>query len=239
MKITKLLALLLALTLVFTLTACGNGNNDDPSGSQQGTNTPLNREDDTSSTGNQGGENSTVNPEDIDFAAIMAGNGATDVVWGKQDEATKQAIIADAKKDGVDVSFGADGSMTVVDTDGTTMVQKPDGTWVVKDEDGGEGQIGGDWPDNEFTKLIPKPDFELFAANTETDSFSVAFTSATIEQIRAYAAKVKAAGFNINEEVEDQEVMGMVIYSFTAENADGYTIEITSANGTSSITISK
>ena len=239
MKISKLFALLLTLTLVFTLAACGNSNNNDPSGSQQGTNAPLNREDDTSSTDNQGGENSTVNPEDIDFAAIMAGNGATDVVWGKQDEATKQAIIADAKKDGVDVSFGADGSMTIVDPDGTTMVQKPDGTWVVKDADGGEGQIGGDWPDNEFTKLIPKPDFELFVANTETDSFSVAFTSATIEQIRAYAAKVKAAGFNINEEVKDQEIMGMVIYSFTAENADGYTVEITSANGTSALTISK
>ena len=79
----------------------------------------------------------------------------------------------------------------------------------------------------------------MFAANTETDSFSVAFTSATIEQIRDYAANVKAAGFNINEEVEDQEVMGMVIYSFTAENADGYTVEITSANGTSALTISK
>ena len=239
MKLTKLLALLLTLTLVFTLVACGNSNNNDPSGSQQGTNTPLNREDDTSSTDNQGGENSTVNPEDIDFAAIMAGNGATDVVWGEQDEATKQAIIADAKKDGVDVSFGTDGSMTVVDTDGTTIVQKPDGNWVVKDADGGEGQLGGDWPDNEFTKLIPKPDFELFAANTETDSFSVAFMSATIEQIKDYAAKVKAAGFNINEEVEDQEIMGMVIYSFTAKNADGYTIEITSANGTSSLSISK
>ena len=239
MKFTKLFTLLLALTLVFTLAACGNGNNDDPSGSQQGTNAPLNREDDTLSTDNQGGENSTVNPEDIDFAAIMAGNGATDVVWGKQDEATKQAIIADAKKDGVDVSFGTDGSMTVVDTDGTTIVQKPDGNWVVKDADGGEGQLGGDWPDNEFTKLVPKPSFELFAANTETDSFSVAFMSATIEQIKDYAAKVKAAGFNINEEVEDQEVMGMVIYSFTAENADGYTIEITSANGTSALSISK
>ena len=239
MKLTKLLALLLTLTLVFTLVACGNSNNNDPSGSQQGANAPLNREDDTLSTDNQGGENSTVNPEDIDFAAIMAGNGATDVVWGKQDEATKQAIIADAKKDGVDVSFGTDGSMTVVDTDGTTIVQKPDGNWVVKDADGGEGQLGGDWPDNEFTKLIPKPDFELFAANTETDSFSVAFMSATIEQIKDYAAKVKAAGFNINEEVEDQEIMGMVIYSFTAKNADGYTIEITSANGTSSLSISK
>ena len=239
MKITKLFALLLALTLVFTLAACGNGNNDDPSGSQQGTNTPLNREDDTSSTENQGGENNPSNAGNIDIGSIMSGNGSTDTIYGQLDEASKQQIISDLAKEGYEASFGADGSMTIVDPDGTTMVQKPDGTWVIKDEDGGEGQIGGDWPDNEFTKLVPKPDFELFAANTETDSFSVAFTSATIEQIRAYAAKVKAAGFNINEEVEDQEAMGMVIYSFTAENADGYTIEITSANGTSSLSIRK
>lgn len=243
MKLTKLLALLLALTLVFTLAACGNGNNDDPSGSQQGTNAPLNREDDTSSTENQGGtqsgNNNPSNVGDIDIGSIMSGNGSTDTVYGQLDEASKQQIISDLESEGYDVSFGTDGSMTIVDPDGTTMVQKPDGTWVVKDDEGGEGQLGGDWPDNEFTKLIPKPDFELFAANTETDSFSVAFTSATIEQIRAYAAKVKAAGFNINEEVEDQEVMGMVIYSFTAENADGYTVEITSANGTSALTISK
>ena len=243
MKLTKLLALLLALTLVITLAACGNGNNDDPSGSQQGTNAPLNREDDTSSTDNQGGtqsgNNDPSNVGNIDIGSITSGNGSTDTIYGQLDEASKQQIISDLAKDGYEASFGADGSMTIVDPDGTTMVQKPDGTWVVKDEDGGEGQIGGDWPDNEFTKLIPKPDFELFAANTETDSFSVAFMSATIEQIKDYAAKVKAAGFNINEEVEDQEVMGMVIYSFTAENADGYTVEITSANGTSSLFISK
>ena len=239
MKISKLFALLLALTLVFTLAACGNSNNDDPSGSQQGTNLPMNREDDTSSIDNQGGENNSSNVGNIDIGSIMSGNNSTDTIYGKLDEASKQQIISDFAKDGYKASFGADGSMTIVDPDGTTMVQKPDGTWVVKDADGGEGQIGGDWPDNEFTKLIPKPDFELFAANTETDSFSVAFMSATIEQIKDYAAKVKAAGFNINEEVEDQEVMGMVIYSFTAENADGYTVEITSANGTSALTISK
>ena len=186
-----------------------------------------------------GGRNNSSNVCNIDIGAIMSGNGSTDTIYGQLDEASKQQIISDLAKDGYEASFGADGSMTIVDPDGTTMVQKPDGTWVVKDEDGGEGQLGGDWPDNEFTKLIPKPDFELFAANTETDSFSVAFTSATVEQIRDYVTKVKAAGFNIDEEVEDQEMMGMVIYSFTAENADGYTIEITSANGTSSITISK
>ena len=230
----KILLLLLSVVLVFSIVACGNeetpdlSSSENPGVSQSG----ENNED-------QGGENSTVNPEDIDFAAIMAGNGATDVVWGKQDEATKQAIIADAKKDGVDVSFGTDGSMTVVDTDGTTMVQKPDGTWTIKDAEGNEGQVGGDWPDNEFTKLVPKPDFELYAASGDDTFFTVAFTNATIEGIRAYAEKLKAAGFNINEEVEDQEVMGMVIYSFTAENADGYTVEITSANGTSALTISK
>ena len=186
-----------------------------------------------------GGRNNSSNVGNIDIGSIMSGNGSTDTIYGQLDEASKQQIISDLAKDGYEASFGADGSMTIVDPDGTTMVQKPDGTWVVKDDEGGEGQLGGDWPDNEFTKLIPKPDFELFVANTETNSFSVAFTSATIEQIRAYAAKVKAAGFNINEEVEDQEVMGMVIYSFTAENADGYTVEITSANGTSSLSISK
>ena len=230
----KILLLLLSVVLVFSLVACGNEETPDLSGSENPgvSQSGENNED-------QGGENSTVNPEDIDFAAIMAGNGATDVVWGKQDEATKQAIIADAKKDGVDVSFGTDGSMTVVDTDGTTMVQKPDGTWTIKDAEGNEGQVGGDWPDNEFTKLVPKPDFELYAASGDDTFFTVAFTNATIEGIRAYAEKLKAAGFNINEEVEDQEVMGMVIYSFTAENADGYTIEITSANGTSALTISK
>ena len=224
----KILLLLLLVVLVFSLVACGN--NETSSGNEGSG---------TSQTDDKGGEDNAVNPEDIDFAAIMAGNGATEVIWGKQDEATKQAIIADAKKDGVDVSFGADGSMTVVDNDGTTMIQNPDGTWKIKDADGNEGQVGGDWPDNEFTKLVPKPEFEFLAANTDANSFSVVFTSATIEQIKDYATKLKAAGFNINEEVEDQEMMGMVIYSFTAENADGYTVSLTFASGNSGLEISK
>ena len=213
----KLFVLLLAMMIVFSLAACDNDSSD------------ASRNDD------QGG----ADIENIDFAAIMSGNGGTDVVWGKQDAATKQAIIDEARKDGVDISFGADGSMTVVDTDGTTVVQKPDGTWVIKDADGGEGQLGGDWPNNEFTVLVPKPDFELFGASTEAESFTVVFTNASIEQLKDYAAKVKAAGFNINEEVEDQEIGGIVVYSFIAENADGYTVEITSAADVNAMTISK
>ena len=186
-----------------------------------------------------GGRNNSSYVGNIDIGSIMSGNDSTDTIYGQLDEAIKQQIISDLAKDGYEASFGADGSMTIVDPDGTTMVQKPDGTWVIKDEDGGEGQLGGDWPDNEFTKLIPKPDFELTAARVDDEGFVVAFQSATLDQIKDYVTKIKAAGFTLNEEVEDQEMMGMVIYSFTAKNADGYTIEITSASGTSSITISK
>ena len=229
----KLLAILLAAMMVFALAACGENNTTDPDKDNPGVSQSGENNED------QGGENSTVNPEDIDFAAIMAGNGATDVVWGKQDEATKQAIIADAKKDGVDVSFGADGSMTVVDTDGTTMVQKPDGTWVVKDADGGEGQLGGDWPDNEFTKLIPKPDFELSAASGDDRMFTVAFSNATIEGIREYAEKLKDAGFTVDAEVTDSEAMGMTIYTYIASNGKGVTAELAFGLGASSLALKK
>ena len=231
----KLFALLLSALLILSLAACGGGKepNDDPLKREDGTSNP------TSQTGGDNTPGTSADTGNIDFGSIMAGNGGTDVIYGKQDAATKQAIIDEAKKDGVDVSFGADGSMTVKDTDGTTIIQKPDGTWVVKDGEGGEGQIGGNWPDNEFTKLVPKPDFTLTAANTTAEEFTVAFSNATLEQMRDYAEKVKAKGFTIDPESEEQEVMGMVIFTYAASNADGYRVEIVSAAGTSAITITK
>lgn len=222
----KLLSLALALVVALSLVACGGGNDPAPNGGGQ----PDAQQTDP-------GASQQAQAPDVDMGAIMS--GATDTVWGKQDEATKQAIIAEAKEDGVDVSFGADGSMTVVDTDGSVTVQKPDGTWTFQDEEGGEAQLGGDWPDNEFTKLVPKPNFDLMGAGTDSEGFTVAFLDVSIEQMRDYAEKVKAAGFTVDAQTEDQEVMGMVIYSYSASNADGYMVEIFSASGTSGMSISK
>ena len=233
----KLIALLLALVMVFALAACDSGdapNNDDP----------LNRDPGTSQNGGennnetQGGTQSGAASGDV--GSMISGIGSSTALYSDMDAASKQAFIAEGARQGLDISFGADGSTTIVDTtDGTTLIQKPDGNWVVKDADGGEGQIGGDWPDNEFTKLVPKPSFELYAAAVDGDTFSVLFTNATIEQLKAYADQVKAAGFNLNEELTDQNVMGMVIYTFSAENADGYSVEIFSASGSSGMRIDK
>ena len=51
--------------------------------------------------------------------------------------------------------------------------------------------------------------------------------------------KVKAAGFTVGAEVEDQELMGVVVYTYSASNAAGYQIEIYSAAGISGLTIRK
>ena len=233
----KLLILMLALLLAFSLVACDSGdnpNNDDPLNRDSGTSQNGGENNNGTQGGTQGGATSG------DVGSMISGIGSSTALYSDMDAASKQAFIAEGARQGLDISFGADGSTTIVDTtDGTTLIQKPDGNWVFSDGQGGEGQIGGNWPDNEYTKLVPKPSFELYAAVIEDETFSVMFTNATIEQIKAYAEQVKAAGFNLNEELTDENVMGMVIYSFAAENADGYSVEVFSASGTTGLRISK
>lgn len=222
----KILAFLLILIMVFSLAACGN-KDDNPSG--DGEKNPDNSQ--NGGENNNGGGNTD---------ALLAGIGSSTVIYSQMDEASKQQLVMEGKAEGIDISFGADGSTTFVDNeDGTVVVQKPDGSWVFNDAEGGEGQFGGNWPDNEYTRLVPKPSLELHATYIEGESFGATFTNATVEQIRDYVEQVKAAGFNINEVVEDREFGEMVLYSFTAENADGYIASITFANGASSLSIGK
>lgn len=227
----KTLAILLALAMALSLAACGGKDAPAPSGSQGG-DAPLTREDGSS-------ENTTPNIDDdvpeVDMGAIMG--GATDTVWGKQDEATKQAIIADAKNDGVDVSFGADGSMTVVDTDGSVMVQNPDGTWSCKDEDSGEAQIGGGWPDNEFTKLLPAPKVGTIGAAEVTESECMVIMTWTAQEAKEYTVQVKDAGFDQNAEEQDMTDMG--IYVYIARNASNAEVSVSFMSGTGGISITK
>ena len=225
-----ILALIVSITLLISLVSCSNK----PSGSVDD-DAPLVRDDSTGST--SAPENNAGNVPD--FSAIMAGNGGTDTVWGMQDPAARQRIIDAAKADGFDVSFGADGSMTVKDKDGTVFVQSTDGTWTMQGKDGQAAQLGGDWPDNEFTRLVPKPGFKLAGASTSENEFSAAFQSVAVDQIKAYAVQVKASGFTVDAEEEDQNVYGVVVYTYSAYNANGYRVEVTFASGTAGITINK
>ncbi len=230
MKKTMIRRIACLISAAFLLTSCGIAApwsfvDDDP---------PLTREENTGAAAP--GPSGSAIP---DFSSIMAGNGGTDTVWGLQDPARKQQIIDSAKADGYDVSFGNDGSMTVEDKDGTVLVQKPDGSWTMQGEEGQSAQFGGDWPDNELTRLVPKPDFKLAGASASDDEFTAAFQSVTVDQIKAYAERVKAKGFTVDAEEADQNVYGVVVYTYTAYDANGCCVEISFASGTGGITIRK
>ncbi|MDR0834431.1 MAG: hypothetical protein LBN93_09675, partial [Candidatus Symbiothrix sp.] len=91
------------------------------------------------------------------------------------------------------------------------------------------------WPDNHFTKQVPKLDFAINSDGVDVSETStmIRFSDSkpTKEQIKAYWGKIKAAGFT-NNVMEADDNFGI---SFTAENAAGYSVQLTDR----SITIKK
>ncbi|MBR5659387.1 MAG: hypothetical protein IKX10_08355 [Lachnospiraceae bacterium] len=234
------------LAAMLTLTAC-NGGADKGGNTTAATvddDPPLTRVDRSEETTKSAENDTEAAPAQTaanlpDFSAIVAGNGSSSTVWGQLDASAKQEIIAAAKAEGYDVTFDEDGRMTIKGGDGVNFVQNADGTWNVKTEDGNVVQYGGNWPDNAFTRLIPKPDFPILAANTSEDEFTAAFQNVTVDQIRAYAAKLKACGFTIDAEEEDQTTYGVVVYTYNAYHADGYYVDLSFAAGQCGLTICK
>ncbi|MCL2107382.1 MAG: zinc ribbon domain-containing protein [Oscillospiraceae bacterium] len=82
------------------------------------------------------------------------------------------------------------------------------------------------WPENEFTRRVPKPNFEVaFGSANETEYVALG-GGATVEQLREYVKQLEKAGFNKNAQTEDQSVFGMTTYSYKANNGKGYEVEI-------------
>ena len=183
----------------------------------------------------------TAPAQNLDLGAMLMG-GKMPIVFSALPQAQKEAMKAEAAKEGTTITFNSDGSTTFTDKDGSLAVQQPDGTMTYKDAEGNEGRLGAGtvWPDNDLTRLVPKPDMIVAATNMEGNNvFTVLFANPTMEQLRAYAEKVKAAGFSNNVVSEDQEAMGMKIFSFSASNANGIKVEIFSAMGTSGMSLEK
>ena len=94
---------------------------------------------------------------------------------------------------------------------------------------------GDKWPSNEFTKQVPKPDLTIYAAEDGPNGYNVDFIGATFEQIKAYADKVKAAGFDkvVNEDSDSD------MYSYSANNAAGWRVVVSKSGAGSFMIIMK
>lgn len=109
-----------------------------------------------------------------------------------------------------------------------------------RDDDPDTPDLLYEWPDNEFTRQVPMPTFTDVMVTSSEDGVTLIKMSASVEEIKAYAAKAKAQGFTIDANETDQEVMpGYRIYTYTAENAAGYFLNVSFAAGTATISISK
>lgn len=98
---------------------------------------------------------------------------------------------------------------------------------------------GGDkWPDNEYTKLLPKPEITVSSASVGTfadgETFAANFASGTTrEQFKAYIEQLKASGFTVKVEVDTDST-----YGGTADK-DGYHVSWIYTGGKGSIQVNK
>ena len=213
----KTLAILLALAMALSLAACGGKDNPAPSGSQGG-DAPLTREDggDQSSTPAGGPQTPATDP--------AGGYDPSATLQEQMDSLNRNnltpeqiaAIEADAKEGGYEVQWEADGSMSIKDGDATLTTS-------------------GDWPDNEFTKLIPAPKVGTIGAAQVSESDCTIIMTWTAEEAKEYAAQVKDAGFD--QDVEEQDMAGMGVYAFSGFNADGVEVSVSFMSGTGGISI--
>ena len=88
---------------------------------------------------------------------------------------------------------------------------------------GGRGDTSGEWPDNEFTRLVPKPDFAVIFVIGDEERITIAFDNPSEAQMRAYAKQLESAGFTID--VWSWDDPG-VRYTYEAGNAAGYYLEL-------------
>ena len=155
---------------------------------------------------------------DIDFDAIF--EGKSDIKLTSLSESEQQAIIDAGEASGVKVVFtGIDDDVIFTRLSDGYNAAWMSGSWSFwSDSD----IKPAEWPDDEFTRLIPKPDFDLFTTNTYENTFTAIFKNVTLDQIKAYTESVKTAGFTVSQKLDENTA-----YRYTASNGKGYSIELT------------
>jgi ABC-type glycerol-3-phosphate transport system substrate-binding protein len=79
------------------------------------------------------------------------------------------------------------------------------------------------WPDNEFTKQVPKPADEVADFLVSADHITIQFVSPdNNDGIKAYIEQLKSAGFT--ENADSTEYQDQILYE--ADNSAGYHVKV-------------
>ena len=223
----KVIALVIALVMALSLFACG-GNTDKPQET-------LRRDDVTKAPANgteapgTGGASGIHDKPALTLTALLqyAESGDTSVFEPHMlDAAEKAQLKASVEAEGGTVDFGDDGSITVHGRNGSYFTVTLDGSVEGVDDEGrpfGFNKGNKEWPDTAFGKAVPKADFSIKMQIEDEESLMIMFENVTYEQAKAYGAKLREAGFTVDEYETDMEDSNM--YSFSAKNAANLNVE--------------
>lgn len=219
----KLLAAVLVLALSLSLVACGGGKDDKKEDvktentnkaaetaktdikSEASDDAPLTRED----TPAQESQPSDSANSEIEWGNIIADPGTFN-----RNNLTAEQIAA--------IELDAQQNDYIVDWD-------KDGNLIITEEGGDMITFGANWPENEYTKQVPKLSEEFVVACDSEEEMFTAVLSWSIDDAKDYAKKLQSKGFN--NDPTDMDMGSM--YIFTADNGT-YSVTITWGAGETS-----
>ncbi|MBP5271286.1 MAG: hypothetical protein ILO42_10050 [Clostridia bacterium] len=223
----RVLILVLSLSLLLSLAACGGSGKSDE--------TLARRDDDTtvpdgpvSQQGDDSGAQGIRDTVPITFEVIMqyATTGDKSIFTPHVlTAAEQQQLRASVEANGGQVTFDPDGTIRITGSGTTRLTVLPDGSVEGVDDDGKPFgfAVDGNWPDTELGRSVPKADFKIGMTSDEGDILTVSFTGVTIEAAAEYGKKLAESGFTADAAETDLRDRG--IYSYSGSNSDGIRAE--------------
>ncbi|MCL1895511.1 MAG: hypothetical protein FWG03_03090 [Clostridiales bacterium] len=158
------------------------------------------------------------------FALTLSFGGCGDKNKAEDDVDTMDISIGDKDEGG----GPADNDQNDADDEEDTDTDAGTGTDMDEDDEYEfeilETYAPGEWPDNEFTKQFPEPDFgTLSRSHLSNFGFEAYFDDVTLDDVKNYVEQLKEAGFTSNLKVQDTAEDN---YSFKAESSAGYLAEV-------------
>jgi len=162
------------------------------------------------------------------FSLAACNNGG-----GKTDDSNDE--IRDALEVDVEPVAAPDEETPVIEP---SEEEPPDGTGSDESNLSSRGDTSGDWPDNEFTRQVPKPDFAIITIVSNDSVFSAEFEIITEEQALTYAEQLIAAGFTPVRVGDSHHDKGER-YRLDTDNAAGYSLVFTWLPNTTNLMINR
>jgi hypothetical protein len=168
------------------------------------------------------------------------GCGCRSSLTGTSDGETSDITLEDGCKK-TEVHHDGEGfrsRTTTINSDGSVNPQGEDtrvvlnrDQWRTDEKDGSYGQFGGEWPDDEYTRRIPRPNMPVTFAgiNKKNNSFTAMFKKgpspdSDIARMKAYVERLIESGFTIN--ASTYENSGFGYYAYRAKNSAGYFVQV-------------